>query len=125
MKYALTTFLLLITINAHAQFSHKAVQAYTNEVVESVQGYIDNTGESEEDYPYTTIKVNESMNFSSVRTMVGLITKSYSDVNVFQSWKKNNEWYEYWVVVGNTPVVLGYNPKINVIMIIKHPKNTK
>lgn len=106
MKTLLTTLLLLITTNVNAQFSDKAVQSYANEVYENVQGHIDEYGIIEGS-EYAIGYASQYMDFSLVRTMIGLITTSKSNVELAQAWSNaGNAQYTYSVVIDKRYILL-------------------
>lgn len=118
MKTLLTlTFALLFTTTATAQFTSSTAQNYANEVSENVQGYIDRYGETD-DGDYAVIQVNEHISFSLVRTMVGMIASTHSDVRVVRSWQRENDYYEYGALIGRSDLMmLLYFPETNQIIL--------
>lgn len=124
MKTILTTLLLLITVNAHAQFSNGAVQSYANEVYENVQGHIDEHG-IHEGSEYAMGYASQYMDFSLVRTMIGLIATSKSNVELAQAWSHTgNAQYTYAVVIDKTYILLiMYRDSDKMISIIKSDLN--
>src|SRR5690554_2995934 len=105
MKTLLTAILLLTAATAHAQFQHQSVQSYVNEVFENVQGYIDEYGERD-GMPYARGFTSKHMDFELVRTMVGLATTTNRNVELFESWSKTDNGYNYTVVIDRKYVVL-------------------
>src|SRR5690554_4526515 len=99
MKTLLTAILLLLTATtAHAQFKHQPVQSYVNEVFENDQGYIDEYG-GQDGVPYARGFTSEYMDFELVRTMVGFATTTNRNVELFESWSKTDNGYNYSVVI--------------------------
>lgn len=98
MKTLLTAILLLTATTAHAQFQHQSVQSYVNEVFENVQGYIDEYGERD-GTPYARGFTSKHMDFELVRTMVGFATTANRNVELFESWSKTDNGYNYSVVI--------------------------
>ena len=124
MKTLLTITLLLLTVNANAQFSDGAVQNYANQVYENVQGHVDEYG-TQKGSEYSIGYTSEYMDFSLVRTMIGLITTSNGNIELAQAWSNvGNGQYTYAVVIDKKYIILlMYRDKDKMLSIIKSDLN--
>jgi len=118
MKTLLITITLSLTaLTVQAQLSNSTAQSYANEVFENAQGYIEEYTESDG----TEIArgfANEHLDFSMIRTMVGLIASTNSNVEVVQSWQRTGENYNYGVVIDRKHVmVVYYLPQSNGLIV--------
>lgn len=124
MKTLLTTLLLLITVNANAQFSNGVVQSYVNEVYENVQGHVEEYG-IKDTSEYSIGYASEYMDFSLVRTMIGIIATSNRNIELAQTWINTGKGqYRYAVVIDKKYIVLiMYRDSDKMISIIKSDLN--
>jgi hypothetical protein len=105
MKYSILLVLMLFPVTVQAQFDDAVVQSYANEVFENVQGYIEEYGEID-GIPYVSGRVNEHINFSFVRTMVGMIVVTNNNIVLLNTWQKEKKGiYSYTVIIDRKYVV--------------------
>ena len=99
MKTILSITLLFIATTASAQVSNNVAQNYINEVFEMSQGFIDTYGVHENGAEYARGSVNEHMSFSLLRTMIGMITSTNSNIELVESWTRSGDNYTYMVLI--------------------------
>ena len=85
--------LLLLSAPVMAQ-NHDTAMRIASDVAEMTQGYIGDTKNTGEVAGIQVVP-NEYMDFSMMRTMIGLIHHSHHDLSVAQSWKKDDDGYVY------------------------------
>ena len=117
MKTLLITIALLIPITAHGQLSNSKAQSYANEVFEMASGYI-------EEYKYrdggefAIGYTSEHSNFSTLRSMIGLIATTNQNIEVVQSWTRKGDSYQYGVAIDRKYVmVVHYIPESNGLIV--------
>ena len=117
MKTPLIIIALLIPITATAQLSNSKAQMYANEVFENAQGYIEEYTENQ-GAEIARGFANEYMDFSILRTMIGMIASTNSNIEVVQSWKREGDNYQYGVVIDRKHVmVVYYLPESNGLIV--------
>ena len=77
--------------------NHDMAMRIASEVAEATQGYIGDTIDTGEAKGIMVVP-NEYLDFSMMRSLIGMIHHSYSDMRVKQSWTKDSDGYMYVLV---------------------------
>ena len=113
MKTLLIAIIIMMPVIGSAQ--NQTAMRIASDVAEMTQGYIGETVNAGE---VTGIQVvpNEYMDFSMMRTMIGMIHHSHHDLSVAQSWKKKDDGYIYVLARNRTEFYAIYYTDGNLIV---------
>ena len=113
MKTLLIAIIIMMPVIGSAQ--NQTAMRIASDVAEMTQGYIGET-KSFDGVVGIHVVPNEYMDFTMMRTMIGMIHHSHHDLSVAQSWKKEDDGYIYVLARNRTEFYAIYYTDGNLIV---------